>query len=173
MHLDLDGKELWTTAWAGGRALARYIFAHPDAVEGLRVADLGCGSGIVGIAAAMCGAASVLAVDSEPDALKATYNNAASNGVNTRFTTALSLTDDWDVLLVGDAMSYLPIRHIISRISPGRTVLCADPGLRGGTEFNMSLRGKTILPLATYGMGTLPPEADHQDLVQPTVYVIE
>ena len=172
MTLDIDGKELWSTAWAGGRALARYVFEHPDAVNGLRVADLACGSGIVGIAAAMCGAASVLAVDVEPKALTATYNNAAANGLASRFETSLTLTDDWDVLLVGDAMSYLAIRHILSRIPPGRTVLVAEPGRRGLADFNMNMRDKTLLPLVTYRMGTIPEEADHSDLVQPTVYIV-
>ena len=43
--------------------------------------DYGCGSGILGIAAAKLGARSVLGVDIDDNALTAARNNAASNGV--------------------------------------------------------------------------------------------
>jgi ribosomal protein L11 methyltransferase len=45
------------------------------------VLDLGCGSGILGIAAAKLGAARVLALDVDPNAVKAARENAAANGV--------------------------------------------------------------------------------------------
>ncbi|HLC28952.1 MAG TPA: 50S ribosomal protein L11 methyltransferase [Dehalococcoidia bacterium] len=45
------------------------------------VLDLGCGSGILGIAAARLGAARVLALDVDPNAVKAASENAAANGV--------------------------------------------------------------------------------------------
>jgi len=48
---------------------------------GMRVLDLGCGSGILAIAAAKLGAARVLALDIDPLAVKATRQNAAANGV--------------------------------------------------------------------------------------------
>ena len=50
-------------------------------LAGTRVVDYGCGSGILGIAAARLGAASVLAVDNDPQALRATTDNAERNGV--------------------------------------------------------------------------------------------
>ncbi len=43
--------------------------------------DYGCGSGILGIAALKLGAAHVIAVDLDPQALIATRDNAARNGV--------------------------------------------------------------------------------------------
>src|ERR1700759_858210 len=51
----------WAFAWAGGQALARYVLDNPAIVRGRRVLDIGSGSGLVGIAAARAGAASVLA----------------------------------------------------------------------------------------------------------------
>jgi ribosomal protein L11 methyltransferase len=45
-------------------------------------ADLGCGSGVLAIAAAKLGFAPVAAVDNEPAALEATRANAAANGVS-------------------------------------------------------------------------------------------
>ena len=50
-------------------------------LEGRSVLDYGCGSGILGIAAALLGAARVVAVDVEPQALWATQANARFNGV--------------------------------------------------------------------------------------------
>lgn len=46
-----------------------------------RVVDFGCGSGILGIAAALRGAREVLAVDNDPQALLATAENARRNGM--------------------------------------------------------------------------------------------
>jgi ribosomal protein L11 methyltransferase len=48
---------------------------------GDRVLDLGCGSGVLSIAAAKLGAGHVLAVDVDPAALVATAENAVRNGV--------------------------------------------------------------------------------------------
>ncbi len=50
-------------------------------LEGLSVLDYGCGSGILGIAAALLGAARVVAVDIEPQALWATHANAGFNDI--------------------------------------------------------------------------------------------
>ena len=52
-------------------------------MDGLRVVDYGCGSGVLGIAAARLGAAGVVCVDNDPQALEATADNAARNGVAT------------------------------------------------------------------------------------------
>lgn len=49
-----------------------------------RVLDFGCGSGILGIAAILLGADSVVGVDNDPQALQATFANAARNGVEDR-----------------------------------------------------------------------------------------
>ena len=56
----------WAFAWAGGQALARYLLDRPEVVHGRRVLDFASGSGLVAIAAARAGAASVEA--SEVDA---------------------------------------------------------------------------------------------------------
>ena len=50
-------------------------------VRGLEVVDYGCGSGILAIAAARLGAKQVWAADNDPQALVATRDNAARNGV--------------------------------------------------------------------------------------------
>ena len=56
--------------WLDGQELA-----------GCRVLDFGCGSGILGIAALLLGAASALGTDIDPQALEASRDNAARNGL--------------------------------------------------------------------------------------------
>jgi ribosomal protein L11 methyltransferase len=64
-------------AWLDGAALA-----------GVRVLDVGCGSGILAVAALRLGAASAHALDIDPQALIATADNAARNEVGARLTIA-------------------------------------------------------------------------------------
>jgi ribosomal protein L11 methyltransferase len=49
--------------------------------NGQTVVDYGCGSGVLGIVAAIKGAAGVICVDNDPQALVATGDNASRNGV--------------------------------------------------------------------------------------------
>jgi predicted nicotinamide N-methyase len=71
----------WAFAWAGGQALARFILDNPGEVAGKAVVDFAAGSGLVGIAAAKAGAASVLAADIDPFAVAAIRLNAETNAV--------------------------------------------------------------------------------------------
>lgn len=58
-------------------------------VDGKRVVDFGCGSGILAVAAALLGAQQVYAVDIDPQAIEATRRNADANGVDGVITTGL------------------------------------------------------------------------------------
>src|SRR5262245_24529773 len=69
----------WGVAWGGGLAIACYLRDHPDIVAGKRVLDLGSGSGLCAIAAAMAGAAAVTAVDIDRFAIAAIELNARAN----------------------------------------------------------------------------------------------
>ena len=71
----------WAFAWAGGQGLARYVLDHPEIVRGRHVLDFASGSGLVAIAAAKAGAASVVAADIDPFSATAVAINAAANGV--------------------------------------------------------------------------------------------
>lgn len=53
-------------------------------LEGKRVADVGTGSGILALAAARAGAASVLAIDINPNAAQSASENARLNGLDDR-----------------------------------------------------------------------------------------
>jgi predicted nicotinamide N-methyase len=68
--------------WAGGQALARYLLDHPEVVHGKAVVDIASGSGLVAIAAALAGAASVTANDIDPYSAAAIALNAELNGVS-------------------------------------------------------------------------------------------
>ena len=61
-------------------------------LDGKQVLDFGCGSGILAIAALLCGAQSATGTDIDPQALLASADNAANNGVDDRL--ALYLPED-------------------------------------------------------------------------------
>ena len=71
----------WAFPWAGGQALARYLLDQPGSVRGAVVLDLASGSGLVAIAAAVAGAASVTPSDTDPLAVAAITLNAGVNRV--------------------------------------------------------------------------------------------
>lgn len=125
----------WAFAWAGGQALARYLLDNPETVAGKRVLDFGAGSGIEAIAAAMAGAASVLAADVDPVAAAATRLNAGLNGVAVE-TTSRDLVGEWggwDVVLAGDVCYERPMAERVEAwladcAKAGALVLVGDPG---------------------------------------------
>ncbi|MBW3096796.1 class I SAM-dependent methyltransferase [Pseudohoeflea coraliihabitans] len=129
----------WAFAWAGGQGLARHILAEPHWVRGQRVLDFAAGSGLVGIAAAKAGAASVTAVDIDPFAITAIGLNADLNDVEMQ-TSSIDLLGDnpdtempFDVILAGDIwydrqMSDQVTPWLRCRVRNGATVLVGDPG---------------------------------------------
>jgi ribosomal protein L11 methyltransferase len=68
-----------------------------------RVLDVGCGSGVLAIAAALFGAAEVTAVDIDPVAVTVTMENAAINGVERQVAASVTplaeLTGDYAIVL--------------------------------------------------------------------------
>jgi predicted nicotinamide N-methyase len=126
----------WAFAWAGGQGLARYILDNPGQVAGKRIVDFACGSGLVGIAAMMAGAASCHAVDIDPFALAATRLNAALNKVSISAETA-DITEagvpEADLVICGDVfydsqMAGKVLRFLDRLQEAGIEVLVGDPG---------------------------------------------
>jgi predicted nicotinamide N-methyase len=128
----------WAFAWAGGQALARYVLDHPGQVAGRAVLDLGAGSGLVGIAAALAGAASVVAADIDPFAVSAIRLNAWLNRVRVRPTSADLLAapaEGWPVILAADIWYEQPTARtaeawLRTAAAAGSLVLLGDPGRR-------------------------------------------
>jgi len=77
VHLD-PGMAFGTGTHATTAFCLQWLDAHPPINKS--VFDYGCGSGILAIAAHKLGAANVLAVDIDPQALTATQENARRNG---------------------------------------------------------------------------------------------
>ena len=70
-------------------------------LPGARVADLGCGSGILGIAALLQGARSVAAADTDSLAVRATRDNAAVSGFSQQLQVELGSVERLAELLDG------------------------------------------------------------------------
>lgn len=126
----------WAFAWAGGQALARYLLDHPEVVRGKRVLDFAAGSGLVGIAARLAGAARVEAVDIDAFAAAACHLNAAANAVEitVREEDIVGIANPgWDVVLAGDVCYERPAAERIvawlrGLAMDGCLVLLGDPG---------------------------------------------
>jgi hypothetical protein len=100
-HLILKrNKTRWTHA-SGFRLVVRPTVFHPRYfvtskffakfigrldLTGKRVADVGTGTGILALAAARAGAANVVAIDINPNAVEAAAENARANGLEDRVT---------------------------------------------------------------------------------------
>lgn len=127
----------WAAAWPGGQALARYVLDHPEVVAGRTVLDLGAGSGLVGVAAAVAGATRVIASDVDPYSRAAVAVNAAENAVGPFAIVGDVLGEDPDpaveVVLAGDVCYQ---REMAQRVLPylgrawlgGAGVFLGDPG---------------------------------------------
>jgi predicted nicotinamide N-methyase len=127
----------WAFAWAGGQALSCFVLDQPQIVAGKRVIDLASGSGLVGIAARMAGAAHVLAADIDAYAVSAIALNAAANGVSEITATSDNLLDAppprVDVILVGDlfyekGLAERVFAWLTTAKAQGADVLIGDPG---------------------------------------------
>jgi predicted nicotinamide N-methyase len=126
----------WAAAWPGGQALARYVLDSPGTVAGRSVLDLGSGSGLVAVAAALAGAAWVVASEIDPFGHAAIAVNAEVNGV-----APVTVVGDVlgerppavDVVLAGDVcydreMSERVLPWLEAARAQGAEVFLGDPG---------------------------------------------
>ena len=102
----------------------------PEGLAGLRVADLGCGSGVLGLAALRLGAASVAAADTDSLAVRATADNAALNGLTPQVRVQLGSVEALAELLEGQPADLLLcniLAPVIQALCPAfNTVLAAN-----------------------------------------------
>lgn len=126
----------WAFPWAGGQALSHYVLDNPDLVRGKLVLDLASGSGLVAVAAAMAGAAQVVANDIDPMCEAAVALNAELNGVSIDYLGGNLLDGDppdYDVILAADVFyEQTPARLFRTMLerchANGSLILAGDPG---------------------------------------------
>jgi predicted nicotinamide N-methyase len=140
----------WAFAWAGGQALARYVLDHRHEVAGKRVLDLAAGSGLVAIAAAIAGAAPVIAADIDAFTESAVSLNAQANGVYIEIIVQDLLPKEdlldrpasevprYDVILVGDLF--------YERDTAARALAFLDRNAAAGSRVLIGDPGRTYLP---------------------------
>lgn len=135
-----DRVPFWPFVWAGGALLARRILDEPALVRDRVVVDFGAGSGIVGIAAALAGAARVVCVDVDPDALAACRANAALSSV--QLDTSERVPSAWDTLAVADVLYLVDNTDVLVALAcSGRSALLCE-GARPGAP---TVRARAVL----------------------------
>jgi ribosomal protein L11 methyltransferase len=121
----------------GGHPTTQLCLQLLEAEERGSVLDVGCGSGVLSIAAALLGFAPVLAFDFDPQAVEATERNAAENGVTVDVRQA-DLRDD--VLpqtelalanIAAEAVAALSPRLQAERVITSGYLISDEPALAG------------------------------------------
>lgn len=99
VNLQLDpGLAFGTGSHPTTRLCLQWLDTH--IAGGESVLDYGCGSGILAIAALKLGAGSAVGVDIDPQAVRASVDNAAQNGVTARFVLPDATPEDrYDVVV--------------------------------------------------------------------------
>jgi predicted nicotinamide N-methyase len=151
-----DAPPFWAFPWGGGQGLARYILDNPALVRGRRVLDVASGSGLVAIAAAKAGAASVVAGDVDVNAVTAIRINAEANeaAVTARiFDLEEEETTEAQVVLAADVfyqreLAQLALGFLREVHRSGADVLVADPG-------RPFLPAAALTPLVSYEVPVL------------------
>jgi ribosomal protein L11 methyltransferase len=123
----------------------------------LRVLDVGTGTGILGMAAILFGAAAVLGVDNDPDAVAAAADNVRRNSLEDRMRVSLApiatLTGPYEIVvanIVHDAL--VDLADELTRLTGAGGILILSGILIGDQAANMRKvftdRGFTFLDLA-------------------------
>ena len=119
--------------------------------QGLLVADLGCGSGVLGLASLLLGADAVLAADTDSLAVRATEGNRTLNDCSEqRLKVALGSMETLQALLAGrraDLLLCNILAPVIEALSPGFESLIAPNGraLLSGLLVDQAPRLKDVL----------------------------
>ncbi|MEB3362319.1 MAG: 50S ribosomal protein L11 methyltransferase [Synechococcaceae cyanobacterium] len=101
-------------------------------LAGVRLADLGCGSGVLGLAALRLGAVSLAAADTDSLAVRATADNAGLNGLTDQVRVALGSADTLAGLLDGQPADLLLcniLAPVIQALCPAFHTLLAPHGV--------------------------------------------
>ncbi len=140
----------WAFCWGGGQALARWITDNPAFVAERDVVDFGAGSGVAGIAAAINGARSVLAVDVDRDALQICQLNAVLNGVSLATAPSCYLTPDTVLLAADVGYEEDAFALVVEHIRLGGRAIIAESRLRGLDVKFPSLGVRAVYEVRTF-----------------------
>jgi ribosomal protein L11 methyltransferase len=156
-------------------ALQRQLATNP---EGHRVLDVGCGSGVLAVAALLLGASSAYGIDIDETSPGVTAENAARNGVNDRCSASTEPISEaagtYEVVLANILAPVLIdlSADIAARVSPGgalllaglieeqsERVLAAYPGfVAEHTEHQGEWVGLTLRRVPHHSRAELPPK---------------
>jgi ribosomal protein L11 methyltransferase len=102
----------------------RWIAQHPRQTS---VLDYGCGSGILAIGAALCGAGKIVAVDIDPAAVLASQTNAVANGVHIASGTPELAVGSYALVVANILATPLKVLAplLCSHVAPGGRLLLA------------------------------------------------
>jgi len=131
----------WSFCWGSGLALAERLLNGAHSVKGKTVLDFGCGSAVVGIAAALAGAARVIACDIDPLALKASALNASENTVELEYLSDFFTFDGKvDFLFASDVLYDPDNRPLVQRFREvADEVVVADSRVKNFAEQGFAL----------------------------------
>ena len=155
----------WAFCWASGQVLGRHILDQKSNYKNKRILDFGSGSGVVAIAAAMAGAARVIACDNDPHALEACKSNAELNGVDiTLLSDIEDLEEPLDMIIASDVLydrDNMPWLDILPKLAD--EVVIADSRVK-----NIEIHGYEIIDRIT--TTTIPDLDEFREFSRVKVY---
>lgn len=160
----MDEPPYWTFCWASGQVLARHVLDNAASVRGRTFVDVGPGSGVVAVAAALAGAAKVIACDIAPQALMAVAENAALNKVSITLSTDLD-----DALAQADIVGAADILYDRTNLSLLQRFRCAADVLLADSRIkNLNTDGYNLI--RTEMSTTWPDLAESEEFNQVRIY---
>jgi predicted nicotinamide N-methyase len=163
----------WAELWPSATALARVVGGR--ALRGRRCLELGCGLGLVGLAAAAAGAR-VTATDWAPDSIALLERNAQRNGltlealcVSWTEPEALVARAPWELVLASDvlyeARNGVALLALLPQLVDARgEIWLADPGRREAAPFLE--RARETFAIETRAAPEIPQGAIHRMRLQ-------
>jgi ribosomal protein L11 methyltransferase len=129
IEIVLDPQRAFGSGGHPSTRLALELLQKHD-VRGRVVLDVGCGSGVLAIAACALGARQAIAIDIDPDAVATTIANARRNGVGERVDARVATASDIETSVDLALINVLPSVHrTVARSITGLTPIVIAAGL--------------------------------------------